>query len=250
MRTRFSIAAAWPIALLLAAISLGGLVTPAYAREQPAWIAQAIGQDWFDLVIAAPWLAWCGWRARRGSLAARVLLAGAYAYVVYELAIYAFAVHFNALFPLYCATFGLAGYALIALVTSLPARAPSRDRATGGFLVAIAAAFALLWLGEDVPAIARGTAPTSLAETGLLTNPVHVMDLSFVLPAHVLAGVACWRGRRGGALFAAILLAFGVLMSSSIGGMLIVMRTVGPAIPMFAVAGLTATMLCRVVRRL
>src|SRR6266498_2604598 len=96
---RFAYAAAWPVAALLALVSLGGLLLPgAYARETPAWIAQAIGQDWFDLIVAAPWLAWCGVAARSGSRRWRVLLAGAYAYTVYEMLIYAFAVHMNALF--------------------------------------------------------------------------------------------------------------------------------------------------------
>ena len=86
------------MAVLLAAISLGGLLSSAYARETPAWAAQAIGQDWFDVLIAAPWIAICGAAARRGSYRWGVLLAGGYGYVVYELLIYAFAVHFNVLF--------------------------------------------------------------------------------------------------------------------------------------------------------
>ena len=69
--------------MLLAAMSLGGLLTGAYAREAPAWIEQAVGQDWFDLVIAAPLIAICGVGART-SARWRVLLAGAYAYTVYE----------------------------------------------------------------------------------------------------------------------------------------------------------------------
>src|SRR4051812_30644843 len=94
-RTGFAIAAAWPLALLLAALSIGGLVSPAYARETPVWTEQAIGQDWFDLLIAAPWLALCALGARAGSRRWRLLLAGAYAYVAYEAFIYAVAVHWN-----------------------------------------------------------------------------------------------------------------------------------------------------------
>jgi hypothetical protein len=257
-RHRFAVVAAWPVAALLALVSVGGLVSPAYARETGAWAAQAIGQDWFDLVVAVPVLATCGFCARAGSYRWSVLLAGAYAYTAYELCIYAFAVHFNALFLIYCAALGLAGYALVALAIDLAARTVPVDRRaarTGGaFLIGVGVAFALLWLGEDVPAVLHDEPPRSLAETGLLTNPVHVIDLAFVLPAHVVAGLWLWRGRRAGELLGAIVLAFGVLMAASIGGMMVVIAATGapaaaPVIAaMFVVSAAAGLVLARVLR--
>ena len=45
------------LATALAAISACGIALPStYARETAAWAAQAVGQDWFDLLIAVPWL--------------------------------------------------------------------------------------------------------------------------------------------------------------------------------------------------
>jgi hypothetical protein len=256
-RARFAAIAASPVALLLAAVSLAGLTTTAYAREKPAWVAQAIGQDWFDLVIAAPLIAACGICAKR-SRTWRVLLAGAYAYTVYELVIYAFAIHFNALFLIYCATLGLALFALISTLSVLADDVPALDRRGahlgGGFLIGVGAIFALLWLAEDIPAVLHNMPSQSLAETGLYTNPVHVIDLSFVLPAHVIAGVWLWRGRRAGALYGPVILAFGVLMSASIGAMLVVIAMLGggAAVPviavMFAIAAASAAVLARVLR--
>jgi hypothetical protein len=239
------------IALLLAGLSLGGLCfDAAYAREAPAWAAQAIGQDWFDLAIAAPWIAICGIGARH-SRRWRILLAGAYAYTVYELVIYAFAVHFNAFFLVYCATLGLAGFALIQLAVELAPQPGKTDRRTariaGGFLVGIGLAFAMMWLAEDVPAMLRNAPSESLRETGLVTNPVHVIDLAFVLPAHVLAGVLIWRTRA--ALFAQIVLAFGVLMAASICVMLLVIGGAAPiAAAMFGAAVAAATIRARTFR--
>ncbi len=244
---------AWPVAILLGVASLGGLFSNAYARELPAWEAQAVGQDWFDLLIAVPAIAICGFFARSGSYRWSVLLAGAYAYTVYEMVIYAFAIHFNALFLVYCATLGLSGYALIALAIDLSRRIEPVDRRgahlAGGFLIAVGSLFGLMWLGEDVPAVLRGQPSQTLVDTGLFTNPVHVIDLAFVLPAHILAGVWIWRRRRAGQLFAPIVLAFGVLMAASIGGMMVVMRgPVGVIAAMFSVASISAVLLARLLR--
>jgi len=243
--------ASWLVALLLAVISIGGLASDAYARETSAWAAQGIGQDWFDLLIAAPWLALCGYLARTGSWRWRVLLAGGFAYTMYELVIYTFGVHFNALFLVYCATLGLAAFAFIALVAELRRTTPRIARRNahlgGAFLVGLATIFAALWLAEDVPAVIRNAPSPTLAVTGLFTNPVHVIDLSFVLPAHIVVGLLLWRRRPTGELFAPILLAFGVLMAASIGGMMLV---IGDAVPvviiMFVIAAATAAVLARV----
>lgn len=257
--SRFAVALAAPIALLLAALSLGGILTNAYAQETPAWVAQAIGQDWFDLIVAVPWLLVCGAGARGGSYRWGVLLAGGYAYVVYELFIYTFAIHFNAMFLIYVATLGLAGWGLLALAIDLARRIEPIEargaRLAGGVLIAIGVAFSLLWLAEDLPAVLGNRTPASLTETGLFTNPVHVIDLAFVLPVHVLAGVWLLRRRGAGELLGPVVLAFGVLMAASIGGMLIVMYARGFAAPlpvigaMAVTAIVTAAVLIRVLRR-
>jgi hypothetical protein len=256
-RARFAITAALPLALLLAAVSLGGLLTNAYSREAPAWFEQAIGQDWFDLAIAAPWIAICGIGAR-SSPRWRVLLAGGYAYTVYELFIYVFAVHFNALFLLYCATLGVAAFALIAILGELREDSLPTDRrgahVGGGLLIGLGVIFALMWLAEDLPAVMRNMPPQSLVDTGLLTNPVHAIDLSFVLPVHVVVGVMLWKRSRAGELYGPVVLAFGILMSASIGGMMVVIALRGGVAPvpviaaMFAVTLATAAVLARVLR--
>ena len=226
-RTRFASTAGAVTALLLAALSLGGLLWPsAYAGETASWRTQAIAQDWFDLVVAAPALVVVSLWTRRGphgSLRARLVQAGLLLYTLYVAVIYAFAIHLNALFLVYCATLGLSIFALFAL-------APLRDDATrrrfdarlpvrlaGGFLIGVGAVFALLWLAQLGPAVVGGQPPAGLAETGLATNPVHVLDLSFILPLHLIAGVLLWRGRDLGYALAPALLAFDAMMAASIG---------------------------------
>ena len=228
---------AYGATLLIFCMSLVGVLYPGlYARETASWAAQAVGQDWVDLLLAVPWLAITTTAARRGSRAGALLLAGGLAYAVYELVIYAFAVHFNPLFLVYCAALGLAVCALLVLVHALLHEdvqgwfaGSTRVRGVGSFLIIVGASFTLLWLSEIVPALAQGGVPASLAEVGLPTNPVHVLDLSLVLPLHVLAGLLLLRKHPLGYLVAPILLGFGVLMAASIGGMVLVMFLRGVA---------------------
>jgi uncharacterized membrane protein YuzA (DUF378 family) len=74
------------------------------------------------------------------------------------------------------------------------------------FLILIAAGFALLWLSQDLPATLNGAPPKELRDAGLLTNPVHVVDLALFLPAAMLAGLLLRRGRAWGQVLAPIVL--------------------------------------------
>ncbi len=256
--------APFPIAILVAIAGLVGIFDPAiYARETASWAAQGIGQDWVNVLVAAPLLLAIGGIAWSGSRTARVLLGGALLYTSYSFVIYALAVHFNALFLIYCAVLGLSTFALVDLVTVLRAddmpswyddRAPRKTVA--GMLLAIAAVFGAMWLAQDVPAVLGGNTPRDLAATGLPTNPVHVLDLSLVLPAMVITAVSFLRGRPSGRVLAPVLLGFGVLMALAIGGMVLVMNLRGvaidvtPVIVMVAVAAASAVVLGALLRHL
>jgi hypothetical protein len=90
---------------------------------------------------------------------------------------------------------GLAAVGISPVQTRLAA-APVR--LTGWFLIVIATLFAMLWLSEIVPDLLAGRASTSAADWKVPTNPVHVLDLAFFLPAVLLTGVLLLRRRRFG----------------------------------------------------
>ena len=219
----------------MAVASLAGILSPAtYARETPGWTGQALGQDWFDLVVGVPALVAAALAARRGGRVALLALAGAFVYTLYTFVLYAFAVHFNRAFLVYCGVLGLAFFGLASLVPRLPlvdARAWFDERAprrvAGWFLVGTAALFALLWLAELVPALVKGETPATITDIGLFTNPVQVIDLSVILPALALGGVGLARGTMPGVALGPALLVFSALMAASIGGMMLVMRAYG-----------------------
>ena len=87
-------------------------------------------------------------------------------------------------------------FALIGGVTAVDHRAiaphyTSRRAVTvvAWFLIVVAVLFGLLWLSEDVPALLAGIRPQSVTDMALPTNPVHILDLAFFLPAAIATGV-------------------------------------------------------------
>ena len=138
--------------------------------------------------------------ALRGSLRAYLLWLGVLTFTVYNYVIYTFSIPFGPLFLLWVAVFGLCLYALIGGVTAVEHKAVessfmSRRASTvvAWFLIITAVLFGLLWLSEDVPALLSGTTPQSLIDMALPTNPVHILDLGFFIPAVIATGVLLLR---------------------------------------------------------
>lgn len=209
--------------VLAIATSLAGIVRPAtYARETAAWATQAIGQDIANLPVAGMLLG-AAVLVRRGCAWARSIWLGGLLYFIYAFAIYAFTVHFNVLFLAYVAVLGLAFYALVVALTThdlIDVTAPMRNRphheGAGNLLVAVGVMFGGLWLAEIVPHLLANSVPPGLGDTGLATNPVHVLDLAFVLPAMVLTGFLLRRQHPWGLLMGAPLLVFAATMGLAI----------------------------------
>jgi hypothetical protein len=184
-------------AILAAAGSVIGLaVAPIYADLTPAFLPQALAQDIANLLIAAPALLILATLGLRGSLRAYLLWLGVLTFTVYNYVIYTFSIPFGPLFLLWVAVLGMCIYALIGGVTAVDQRAVAAhytsQRAvtvTAWFLIVIAILFGLLWLSEDVPALLAGARPQSVIDMALPTNPVHILDLAFFLPAVIATGV-------------------------------------------------------------
>jgi hypothetical protein len=223
------------LALLIAITAFGGLFwQPTYARETPLWAAEGMGGDAVNLLIVTPVLLLSAILMRKGSISARLMWTGTLVYLLYNFLIYAMAVHFNALFLVYCGIlgfsfFGLAGILPSLLSTQIAARygqrAPVKSIAAVFFLIALV--FGGLWLGEIIPAMLSGQTPQSVVDTGLLTNPVHVLDLAFLLPAFAITGFMLLRRRPAAFILAPILMVFGILMTIAIAGMMVAMARKG-----------------------
>lgn len=245
------------VLLLIIASSIGLFTENFYSKETFNWQVQSAGQDMIDLFLITPSLLITALLVyRTNSFKTALLWAGTALYIAYTFIIFCFDVHFNSLFMLYCFILGLSLYAAAWFFYTMMKRNMTIEtdhtltgKATGIFFMVIAVAFYFLWLAEIVPSLASGATPASLVETGLVTNPVHVLDLAVFLPATFITGVLLLKKKQAGFLLAPLLLFFFILMDITIGWLTLLMNTKGltenisVAIVMMALAAISAVLL-------
>ena len=201
------------IVVLAVPAHLIGLLTPSIYRDPAILLPQNLGTDLVTLCVGIPLLGLAAVAMQRGSIRGRLLWLGALGYLVYAYGMYALGIRWTPLFLVYVALFGLSLFAIIIGLVGTDAervraafseRAPVR--AVAAYLIAIAVIVAALWLGEEVKALLSGLVPPSVVQLEAPTNIVHVLDLGFVLPALLIAGVMLLRTRPWGYVFAGVLL--------------------------------------------
>jgi hypothetical protein len=205
-----------------------------YAVETPNWQAQAIGQDIIDLFLVAPLLIVGITGMWYGNKVAFVLWGGVNLYLVYTYVIFCFSIHFNQWFIVYCLLLGISFYSFLFFVyigiikSKLDFQSDKMPvKFTGWYFIVIAVVFSFLWLSEIVPSLIAGHSPESLRQSGLFTNPVHIIDLSIILPGIFLCG--CWllMQKQPAYILSAVLLVFFVIMNITIAVLMLVMANSG-----------------------
>ena len=255
------------IALLVAITSVAGLFWPAtYARETAYSRTGGYSSDLIDLFLVLPVLLVSGVRGYRGSLPARLVWLGTLGYLLYNFAIYAFGVRFNALFLVYVATLGLCFYAYVATlglcfyavvfsVRLIPVEqmaqtyGPRVPRMTVAivFLV-LAVQTAIFEVRSDVIAIVTGKIPQNIADANQSIDFVHVLDLAFLLPALCITAILLLRRKAASYALAPALLTLLATMSIEIAIIIAVMGRKGfgtnvPMITFFVALGVGFTAL-------
>jgi hypothetical protein len=210
------------IAVLVSVACTGGILLPGiYYKESASWALQAMGQDIATLALAVPALLFSALYLGR-SLRATLVWMGVLIYLIYSYLLYAFYIHFGAMFPVYMAILCLSFYTLLACVSrisllKLPrAFVGVKTMPVAAFLFLFASLFAALWTADIAHSLQSGIAPESAIDADLPVNPVHVLDLSFILPGMLITSAFLWKRRPLGFLFAAPMLTFSALMGSAI----------------------------------
>jgi hypothetical protein len=224
------------LATILAAFAAAaGLIVPGLYVDAPNWVQQAQGTDLATLLLAVPLTAGGLWAARRGSAIGKLAAVAGLLYLVYNYAIFAFAVAMN---PLTAAHIAILGLALWSLLLGGRQTVEASDgvadrltrRAAGGLLIAGAGFFSLLWFGQIASVTTTGVLPPDLVKAGLSTNPVYALDLAFFLPLCAIAGIGLVRRTAAGAL-AFPMLVWVALMGAGILGGFLVMAVAGDEVP-------------------
>jgi hypothetical protein len=229
--------------VLAGAAALAGLAVTNLYVDAPNWAQQARGTDLATLFLAVPVLAVGLWRAHRGSSAGRLAVIAGLLYLVYNYAIFAFAVAMNPLTAVHIAIFGLSLWSLVlagrvAVDGAEDMTERLHRRTTGGLLIGVAAMFGLQWLQQIATASTTGILPTDLVKAGMSSNPVYALDLAFFLPLCALAGIGLLR-RNGAAAFAFPMLIWVALMGAGVVGGFLLMAAAGDQIAMSVVVALS-----------
>jgi len=223
------------LALALAIASYYGAFVPAtYGRDSASMAAQGMGQDMFDLFFVTPLLLISLAYTLRNNRIALFVLAGTVFYILYSFFIYAFGVHFNKLFLIYCLVLGSALYTFLLIIYEFSGmevgnwfgdKAPRR--AIGIYFIVVALLFYLLWLKDVVPALLSNSVPANVSDNGLLVNPVHVLDIAIALPGLLVTALLLFRRQALGYIFAPIFLIFTILLALALIAMVLAMKANG-----------------------
>jgi len=224
--------------------SIAGFIPGVY-RDPRIVIAQSHGFDIGDLIgvlILGLGLSW----SARGSVRGRLVAIGALGYLVYSFVTYAFLIVLNAATVLYIAVLGFGIWSFITGFAAVDDQEADQltaghlyQRLTAGFMIVIAALFALTWLREIGGSVVSGRLPAALASAGWPMNPVYVLDLGFVVPLVVMGGLRLLGAKPGGARVAVPFLIFLPLLATSVLLMTVFMAIDGQplAIPLIVLFG-------------
>jgi len=223
------------MAIALAIVSFfGAFDAVTYERDASSMAAQGAGQDLVDLVLVVPLLVFSLIFTLRNSRTASLIFGGVVFYILYSFFIYAFGLHFNKFFLLYCLILGCSLYLFILFNLELTRmdvenwfgiKAPTR--LTGLYLILISVLFFMLWLKDIIPAVLNDSIPKNVSDYNLLVNPVHVLDLSIVLPGLVVTAVLLMKKRRLGFVLAPLMLVFLIILTIALTGMVMMTRARG-----------------------
>lgn len=178
-----------------------------YKNESVSMAAQAIAQDIITLCLGIPVLMIALGLARKGLLKGKLLLTGMLGYFLYTYTSYSFCAMYNSLFLIYVALMSLSFFAFTLTLmsfnieemdTSFNSKLPVKF--IGGVLIFVAILVALMWLKK----IATPNVPEGLEHYTTLI--IQAMDLGFVVPAAILAGILIIRRKAFGYLLSSVMI--------------------------------------------
>lgn len=192
-----------------------------YRYDSVSTAVQGIAQDKVNLALGIPLLVISIFLARRGLLKGRLLLAGILGYFLYTYISYLFLWMYNPFFLVYVVlvsvsffafTLTMMSFDLEELESSLKGKLPVRF--LGGFLIFVAAAITLMWLGRIIPPLLNAAQPLGLEHYTTLV--IQGLDLGFIVPVAALTGILVLKRNPYGYLLAPVVIFKGFTLSTAV----------------------------------
>lgn len=235
------------VSVLVTITSLCGiLLEKTYSRETTFWALEAVGTDYTNLAVVIVLLV-STWFVTHHSFRGYLVWLGVYLYLVYAFMIYSFAVHFQFLFLAYILILGLSFYTLVGglMAVDLDTISPillrnPMAKTVGTLFLGISIFYCLVWLSEIIPHLLAGTIPPKLYANQFWVNPVHVMDLAFLLPGMFITTFFLWKRKILGYVMAIPLLIYLITMGTAMiaSAVLFVMHGLPVSVPSRVIVGI------------
>ncbi|MFP7299237.1 hypothetical protein [Neobacillus niacini] len=183
-----------------------------YVHDSVSMAAQAIAQDYVTLFLGVPLLLLSFYLYRKGLLKGSLLLTGTLGYFLYTYASYSFLSMYNSMFLIYVALMSASFFAFTLMMVSyeihnLPLFFAEKTpvKFLGGFLLFVSFVFGMMWTGKlGFPLLKQTPPPEDLQH--YTTFVIQALDLGFVVPAGLLAGVLLMMRKPFGYLLAPVII--------------------------------------------
>jgi hypothetical protein len=183
-----------------------------YEHDSVSMAAQAIAQDYVTLFLGVPLLLLSFYLYRKGLLKGSLLLTGTLGYFLYTYASYSFLSMYNQLFLIYVALMSSSFFAFTLMMMSfeienLPMFFSDKMpvKFIGGFLLFVSFVFGMMWTGKlGFPLMNNTPLPEDLQH--YTTFVIQALDLGFVVPVGLLAGMLLMLRKPFGYLLAPVII--------------------------------------------
>ena len=171
-----------------------------------AWLAN----DWITLLIVIPAFLATLLVANKQGIKSELVWLGLLNYFLYNYAFYLFGAVFNSMFLLYVSICFLSFFSMLGFFSNLEVGKINFDAKTTNwitaFLLLLSVMLCLIEIPPCIQFISNGKIPELNLKTGLHTNIVYALDLTFIVPCMVIASVLNFRKNIWGGVISVIML--------------------------------------------
>lgn len=203
-----------------------------YQHDSVSMASQAIAQDYITLFMGLPLLILSLFLSKQGSIKGKLLLTGTLGYFLYTYASYSFLSMYNSLFLIDIIIMSASFFAFILAMMSFDIQNSSSYfteklpvKFIGSFLLLTSFVFGMMWVGKIMPSLMNHTPPTGLEHYTTLV--IQAMDLGFLVPTGILAGILVIKRRPFGYLLSSVIIIKDITLVSALTAMIFLQISAG-----------------------